>query len=488
MRVIPKLQKQLSITQLEQLHACALELCKNFGVKIHSDALRARFQGRDGVEVRGESVCFAPWLINRYLEEQRNLQTVSETKNSITVSPYDYASNIVDMDSGIIRPITSNDLIEITKLVHSLNVAGYPIIGGCPGFAQDLPEQMRSLFQYKTAIEFSSNGYEYDAPTIRVQEYISRMSVAAGKMQMTHKSSPETPYLNKMAEAANIGTHIGLYMFNPLRVDESSLQRAVHFIDLGLAAGLSVTTMPLFGATTPIHLSLALSQSMAECLGGMALLKLLTGKPFVSFCVALFSFDMLYANISLGSAEEAIFAVLCREINEYYGVDTANRYIFSSAKQHNAQSASEKTMGMLYKALAGVSHFTVAGATASTVFSIEQLVIDCEIARMVNRLLQGVDIDDPSAHLSIMRDCYESGQFLDHDSTLEGFRDVYFMPQLFSHDAYKQRPDLLPGSLAEQARSTAKAMIASHNYSVDVDIFKKLEEIYAEAEKELTAK
>jgi hypothetical protein len=85
------------------------------------------------------------------------------------------------METDEVRPITTTDLIQYTKLIHAMNDAGYPISGSCPGFPQDVPPPLRPLAQYKIGAEYSKFGGNADIPSIPIAEYIREMEQVMGR-------------------------------------------------------------------------------------------------------------------------------------------------------------------------------------------------------------------------------------------------------------------------------------------------------------------
>jgi len=457
----PSLKKQLSETELQYIHSCALDLLKNIGIEIQDSLLRARFSNQDGITIRGERLYFEPTLIDHLVEEHRHQVSKPDSLLSrLRLLPYDYASYIVDLETDEIRPITETDLIDMTKLIDSLSCAGYPISGGCPGFAQDLPEPLRAVAQYKIGAEYSRTGRFADVPTIPAAEAIWRMSQVMGDTSFG----------------------MTLFMFNPLRVDEASLERILHFLDQDVPLSLSVSSMPLLGASTPIDLTACMAQSAAEILAGFTMLKLIAGKNPVDLRIQLFAFDMKNSNVALGAAEGALLSILAKELTDFYGgITHPNPYIFSTGKLPGEQAAAEKMAHALYKALAGARTLSCGGATATTIFSPEQLLYDCEIISYVDRILRGFTIGDAAQGLEAIRECYQDGLYLAHETTVQSYRNSYWNPRFFEHISYKAWDNTGRTSQRQRIKDTVRDMIRKHSFTLDESKRQQLEKIYAEA-------
>jgi trimethylamine--corrinoid protein Co-methyltransferase len=481
-RIIPQLSPQLTGEELQGIHACAIKLVSQTGVQVREAKLRDRFAGFSGCRIEGERLCFDSDLVEGFIAEHRGRMKPEirgdlgqhpqphtqeediQPASRLLLLPYDYASHIVDLEKDDIRPITASDLVDMTRLVDALHSAGYPVRGGCVGFAQDLPEPVRTVAQYKIGAQYSRTPTSVDLPTAQAAEFIFRMMQVMGEERLG----------------------LSLFMFNPLRVDEASLERILHFLDQDYPISVGVGHMPLLGATAPISLAGALAQSAAEILAGFTMIRLLAPDVPVNLRIQLFAFDMRFSNIALGAPEEGLLARLCKELTDFYGgLESPNPYIFSSSKLPNQQSAAEKAATALYKALSGVRTFTVGGATASGVFSAEQLVIDCEIIDYVNRVMQGFNLGDPFDELHLIEEGVERGMYLDSEATASGHREAFWRPRLFEHSTLRYWQESRPDDLRRRTKEVVRKMIESHNYHLEPSRWEQLEAIYAEALKGL---
>lgn len=465
MRILsPHVETQLTLDEIEGLHRNALQILSEIGIKTENRELLSRMGGKKGVNIEDDRIFLSPDLVNQCVAEYRAQRSLTpqglEQPSRITLKPYDYASYIVDIETDEIRPITQSDLVKMTRLVDSLQDIGYPVEGGCPGFAQDLPEELRAINQYRLSLEYSRTGREADLMTIPGAEAIYRMTEVMG----------ELPF------------HLTLFILSPLRLDDASLERILYFLEKSYDIRIGVSAMPLLGATTPLSLRGALAQATAEMLAGFTLMKLLAGEKAMGFSIKLFSFDMRYSNISLGSAEELLLAGVCKEISAYYGCrGGVNAYIFSMSKMPGQQAAAEKAAQALYKGLAGVRTLTCGGATASTVFSPEQLIFDCEIVSYINRVISGFRIEDVLLDMDMIQECVRENSYLGHKSTVHGYRSIYWSPKIFQHSPYQSwREQEL--DQRQKVKQMVRELIAGHHYQLDADRFQEIEKIFHEAE------
>ena len=87
-----------------------------------------------------------------------------------------------------------------------------------------------------------------------------------------------------------------------------------------------------------------------------------------------------------------------------------------------------------------------------------QLIVDHEIMRWLDAFCRPLDFSADDFLLSVIDEVGPGGVFLDHISTVQRYRDVFWKPQLFSLNAYpaweaEGRPQLL-----ERARDLLNAL------------------------------
>jgi trimethylamine--corrinoid protein Co-methyltransferase len=100
------------------------------------------------------------------------------------------------------------------------------------------------------------------------------------------------------------------------------------------------------------------------------------------------------------------------------------------------------------------------------VFSLESMVIDREIMKTVDRLVEGIVVDEDHLAYSVMEEEAETFAFMSNDHTYEHFRTEHFIPELTDRrmlQNWKEDAD------ANNIRRRAKRMIATalNNYNYD---------------------
>ncbi|MDI7276497.1 MAG: trimethylamine methyltransferase family protein, partial [Anaerolineae bacterium] len=291
-------------------------------------------------------------------------------------------------------------------------------------------------------------------------------------------------YVYEMAQAAGKPFDLPLYMISPLRASAGNLELILHFADRLPAAG--VGTMPMPGATAPLLAPGYLALALAEAIGGYALLSYLLPQAEVSFGLKILPFDPYAGAIGCGSPESLLQGQMEVALLARYGRRPTHHF-WSMAGGCDAQAAAERMAGVLLGALAGVRHFGVAGRLQGEAFSLEQLLIDLEIAAHVERVLQGQLWEEEGADwLAQAREAVSEGTFLGSASTATHYRAETLQRTLFSRRALAQRRELGEPGLRERIRSRLDELDAPPPEYLSPEVRAELDRIYRHAEAHLS--
>jgi len=459
-RLTPIIPQMLDAAQVAQMHQGAVDVLEDVGLLVQDDFVIGRLSEYPGVRVQGSRVHFADWLVEEYVEQHRAARlsaTAGPPRNHIHLSAGCCASHVADVVSGQIRPITTEDLIDATKLIDALR--DREIGGRVPGFPQDIPAALQALAEYKIGSQYSRRGGGFTAPcSLKGLEVIYEMHQVMGQ-----------PF------------HLPLFVMNPLRIAGDSLETIRHFLDR--ADGFSSSSMPIMGGTAPIHFIGAFVQSIAESIGGYIVLKMLAPEKPAHFSVMAFCLDMRYGSITYGSPEQNLCDLIKIPVNAFYGsTDVSTRSIRTMAKRPGIQASAEKGASAVVGALAGSRSFIGAGTLAvDEVFSPEQLVIDREIADYAFRIAQGFRFDEEALSLDVIAECAETGEFLAHDSTLENYRNVYWMPGLFEHSMLGRWRELGEKDVLGEAHKVVQQALSNYDYELAPEKSRELDRLYDRA-------
>ncbi len=457
----------LTVEQLERICAAGRQILAEQGLRVLHDDARAA-AARAGLRVDGDRVFPDRSAIAECADEARASSRPRPPSQeaepaAFSLSTCQYATHVHDLDTDTVVPFTTSRLVEAAKLVDSLledRVVGH--VPGCPG---DVPTHLQPILQYK------------------IQAQYCRQGAAA----IDPKWAESLPYVMEMAEVLGEPMRsLPVYVVSPLTIGAESLKSVLSVRDR--LERLHTGNMSSVGATAPIRIADALALGLAEVMGSAIVLRAITGLP-VGWGVGTMAFDLRGMAMSFGGPEDVLFRWACQEFNAYcHGREPAapRGAMRTQAKLPGPQASAEKMAGMVSGALLGSSHFDGGGAMSlDEVFSAEQLIIDCELRDYAQRLAAGIDGDcDPAAARAEAALGLDGG-FLRLDSTLDAYRDVYWLPRLFERRSLAGWLGGGAPDMRDRAKAVARELVAKHDYELPSDLVGELDRIYSRAEREL---
>jgi trimethylamine--corrinoid protein Co-methyltransferase len=186
------------------------------------------------------------------------------------------------------------------------------------------------------------------------------------------------------------------------------------------------------GSTSPVTLAGTLTQLHAEQLSGIVLTQLVRpGTPvlagYIPGLVDLRSGGYLGGAVEFGmmQAGAAQLARFCRV--PIYGSGG-----MSDSKLPDAQAGYEKMATLLLAAMGGCNyiHHALGMVTNMSCASLEQAVIDDEIAGMVMRVLRGLQVNEEALAVQAIQRVGPGGHYLMDEHTLQNMRPELFGPRL----------------------------------------------------------
>jgi len=149
-----------------------------------------------------------------------------------------------------------------------------------------------------------------------------------------------------------------------------------------------------------------------------------------------YPFDMKYGSFVYGSPEDVLATLFQIQLNRYFKIPVIAKSLLTNSQLPDPQAAAEKAAHTIVAALAGLDGFTNAGLlSVDDIYSAEQVVIDYEIVEYARRFLKSFDFNEETLTTDIIKEVVEEGRgdFLSHQSTLDNFRDAFWIPELFEH-------------------------------------------------------
>jgi len=221
--------------------------------------------------------------------------------------------------------------------------------------------------------------------------------------------------------------------------------------------------MAQVGTTAPGTLAGTLAQENAEILAALCLVQLIREGTPVCYGGIPHAFDMKTTQLIFAGPEQALMAVAMTQMGKLYGLPVYINVGLTDSKLVDAQAGLEAGITLACGALAGADifgHLGICGVDQATSLTI--LSMQHEIIGYVERLMQGIAIDDEKLGLDVIRNVGPGGNFLAQEHTAAHFRDELWFPQLLDRDYFERwndngRPDTL-----RRCREMKDAVLQDH--------------------------
>ncbi|MCG6909329.1 MAG: trimethylamine methyltransferase family protein [Deltaproteobacteria bacterium] len=246
--------------------------------------------------------------------------------------------------------------------------------------------------------------------------------------------------------------------------------------------------MPCSGSTGPASLYSNIAQGNAEALSSLVLFQMAEPGCPIIFGDASGSTDFASGNFVEGSPEMVLQTAARGEMARFYGLPNEQAGCLTDAKDHGPQAILEKVVTTLPLAMSGADLIQGPGALeTSNMMTLEQIVVDDEIACFCKRIRDGIDISPAKGYLGDIREVGPNGHFLMQPNTLSACRSSEFMiPALCDRNTFEQWVDLGRPDIYDRARERVEEILASPQKNpLPEDVAGKLEDIMRKADEGL---
>ncbi len=259
----------------------------------------------------------------------------------------------------------------------------------------------------------------------------------------------------------------------------------IEFARAGLPIGLG--PMAMAGATAPVTLAGAAAQENAEILASLVLCQAIRPETPVTYWGIPHICDPASGLCSFGSPEQGLIAVVMAQLAHRYGLPCGLNVGLADSCLADAQMGLEKGMSLVLGMLAGADifgHQGIAGADQGA--SLEQLVIDDEIASMARRVCRGLDVTDETLALDVIERVGPGGEFLSDPHTAQHFRSELWFPTIFGRRRWEEWAAAGGPSKLQAAQERSAELLATHEPKpLPEELGRELDAIVACAEGEL---
>ena len=387
---------------------------------------------------------------------------------SINTRPMSGCHMILDLDSGKCREGLETDVAKCSILVNNLKNITY---NGAVIYPSDEPPAIRDVHLTKIMLENSLKHIQCQPFEAKNLKYMIEFCIA---VMGSKEKIMEHPLIT-----------LNVAPTSPLKYSENEVKI------LELASLYKVPVMlgstPISGATGPVTLAGQLILIHTETLAGLVIQQVINPGTPILYGPRPNTMDMRTGNALWGSIEFGITSAAVVQLAHYLNIPTDVMGAGTDSKALDEQTGIEKSMNLLMAAISGSDVVSGLGfiETINTA-SYEQLVIDNEIAGMMYRVLDGIDINNEKLAIDVIKEVGFNGNFLAQENTIKFLREEHYIPEILNRQNRDEWE--LGGSkdLAKIANDKARDILENAEIPLlDDDVKKEFEKIYKLAKKDI---
>ena len=443
----------LSKKDIEKVHEASLRILADVGVKVESSAVREDMKAAGArVEDPKELVFLDETMVDRSVDSAPEQVRICSRGGTDYVIPSDgtqlmstdgQPAAVFDAQTGQKRASTLKDLREMMILADALPEVGFiwPTV-----IATDTPPDRSTYYEFLTAIAYSSKHIQHGATSAEEANFqIEVCSAILG----SEERLKERPIFS------DVSTPI-----SPLRYDAGEADA----IGILARAGVPVIhlSMAIAGAVTPASMAGSMAVINAENLFGMTISQTASeGAPSIysSFSGVM---DLRSGVFLCGTPEGVLLDAAAVEMGRHYGVPTCAGGPSNAARSLSSEAAAEGAMTGMGALLIGADMMVgLGGIDRAGMISSEKIVMDCEVWRWLQRVRDGILIDEDTLGVDAVARQGPGGTFLSDLHTAKHLRKEFMIPQITTHHT-KREPNREEDEMLTYAKTKVRDLLSTH--------------------------
>lgn len=394
----------LTEDDVNQVDKATMDILANTGVTIYekqsmqvleqagADIDKARSRARIPERTIREALEKAPSRIKLAGRDSR--RTVELGSGETYFANSSTGIKVLDYSTGSSRESILADIPMFARVADALENIHF---NGPAVIAHDVKGDLHLLSEMLAAVENTTKHVGHEClGTELAKHYIQIAQIIAGG---------ETEYRKNPSVSA------GGCSVSPLQFDGPNTEAMLECARAGMPYDVSSTAMG--GGTAPMTLAGELAIINAEVLTGLTLCQLVNpGSPVIYGNIASIM-DVRTGILALGAPERAILGAAVVQMARHYGIPSEVGGISTDGKTPGDQAMFEKTMTGLPPVLAGADIiFGPAVLSSAATYSLEQLVIDDEIASALTRMRKGMKVNQENLAVELIDRVGPGGSFV----------------------------------------------------------------------------
>ncbi|MBI2440025.1 MAG: trimethylamine methyltransferase family protein [Lentisphaerae bacterium] len=400
----------LTADECRRLHEASLAVLETTGVKVLNSRGRQLLQAA-GARLAGDLARLPRELVSQALRQAPKAVTVFDRCGNLTMELRERnsyfgaggpAPQYWDEQRRRFHPFR---LADCARLAHICDACEHLEFDMAMAHCADAPVAVRDLYEVAVMIRNSPKPIIFTANSPDNVSVLAEIFRAAGS-----RHGPEKPYGIFYSEP-----------ISPLTHAPESLDKIFRALDEGFP--ILYTPAPMAGATGPATLAGNIVVGNAEWLSGLALAQLYKPGAAVIYGGVFANLDYGTCIMPYGSAELHLQTVAVAEMGRHYCLPSFGTAGCSDASGADMQSGFEAGVLNLLNLAASANLIHDVGWLASaSATSAEQLLINNAMIAHCKRLMAGIEVNEQTLALNVIREIGPGGSFLAHDHTLSHYQ------------------------------------------------------------------
>ncbi len=461
----------LSKDEVESIHSASMEILAEVGIRIrYKPAREVFYEAGAKIDLNTDAVKIPESLVLKALENAPDMfwlygndsnfrLKIGEGQQEPVFAGLGTPTKIIDYDSGEARAVTRQDMVDHIILINACDHIHNSQMDVWPDDILMTTIHTEAIFTWvhHSRKAFGMGCYGY-LPT---WDMMRMMAIAVGGKAELRKQ----PRFLAICSVVS-----------PLQMDQAQAEGLMICAEYGQP--LAMSPEAIAGATAPVTLAGLLAQQNANILAHITLAQLYRpGTPVLYGTVSTVS-NMRYGTVALGSPETGLISAASAQLARYYNLPIRSVGGTTESKRADIQAGFERIGTLLPAVLAGVNLITCAGTLDGTMLEDHALLLlDDELAGAALRIARGIEVNEKTLPLEIIKRVGFEGNYLQEDHTAQYFRKELFIPKLYSRepfDTWEKQGCKLAHNLARQR---VVEILANHEpRKVDPALTKALDE------------
>jgi trimethylamine--corrinoid protein Co-methyltransferase len=455
----PSLETTIAPHDIERIHVHSLDLLERVGIDYKTPkALQVLEKMGCPVDYERSRACLPPELVEWALEQAPRIVRLEARDPSQDVILDGQASHYttdsqgteaIDLESGERRDSTAEDLRRACRFGDALDMVE---IVNVTISASDIPAHLRTIFHFAEAFTQTSKHVRTGVLNAEQVPFIVEMAKAASDSEEFHP-------IFSVVDCT----------ISPLMHDRLMTEACIELARLRVP--IMVYPMPLAGGTSPVTLGGTILLHNVEFLSGLVLYQAVNPGTPIIYGAGASQLDMHTGRYG-GSADGPGMQIALSELAHAYDLPVNLLGLSTKSNTLDAQYGYEAMANCLVARLAGADEIYSMGLLGSAqVLSLEKMVLDNQLARLVDQTLQPLRVDEEHLQAELIERVGIGGSYLTQRETRD-FTQSDYVPmwppagedllEIVRHEAleilHNHKPPPLPAGASETIDSVmAKA-------------------------------